>query len=227
MINIEQQNELFKLIGEILKDKLECYVIGGSAMMYYGMKGNTKDIDLVFEHEKDREKIIQVLKNLGYNERGIKVVSIIYPKKKNTPILLERDDSRVDLFVNKIISTVLSNSMKNRINSIYEYGNFTIKVLAPEDLIITKCATERAGDRLDAVEIMKRAKIDWEVIIKESIFQAEVTPYLFPVFLFDFLYELKEDLKAEVPKKVLDEIRKISEDMLEKKLKGKKKIKTF
>ena len=219
MINLEQQNELFKLIGEILKDKLECYVIGGSAMMYYGMKGNTKDIDLVFEHEKDREKVIQVLKNLGYNERGIKVVSVIYPKKKNTPILLERDDSRVDLFVNKIISTVLSDSMKNRINSIYEYGNFIIKVLAPEDLIITKCATERAGDRLDAVEIMKRAKIDWEVIIKESVFQAEVTPYLFPVFLFDFLYELKEDLKADVPKKVLDEIRKISEDLLEKKLK--------
>ena len=219
MINLEQQNELFKLIGEILKDKLECYVIGGSAMMYYGMKGNTKDIDLVFEHEKDREKIIQVLKNLGYNERGIKVVSVIYPKKKNTPILLERDDSRVDLFVNKIINTVLSDSMKDRINSIYEYGNFIIKVLAPEDLIITKCATERAGDRLDAVEIMKRAKIDWEVIIKESVFQAEVTPYLFPVFLFDFLYELKEDLKADVPKKVLDEIRKISEDLLEKKLK--------
>ena len=219
MINLEQQNELFKLIGEILKDKLECYVIGGSAMMYYGMKGNTKDIDLVFEHEKDREKVIRVLKNLGYNERGIKVVSVIYPKKKNTPILLERDDSRVDLFVNKIISTVLSDSMKNRINSIYEYGNFIIKVLAPEDLIITKCATERAGDRLDAVEIMKRAKIDWEVIIKESVFQAEVTPYLFPVFLFDFLYELKEDLKADVPKKVLDEIRKISEDLLEKKLK--------
>ena len=219
MINLEQQNELFKLIGEILKNKLECYVIGGSAMMYYGMKGNTKDIDLVFEHEKDREKIIQVLKNLGYNERGIKVVSVIYPKKKNTPILLERDDSRVDLFVNKIINTVLSDSMKDRINSIYEYGNFIIKVLAPEDLIITKCATERAGDRLDAVEIMKRAKIDWEVIIKESVFQAEVTPYLFPVFLFDFLYELKEDLKADVPKKVLDEIRKISEDLLEKKLK--------
>jgi len=219
MINLEQQNELFKLIGEILKDKLECYVIGGSAMMYYGMKGNTKDIDLVFEHEKDREKVIQVLKNLGYNERGIKVVSVIYPKKKNTPILLERDDSRVDLFVNKIINTVLSDSMKDRINSIYEYGNFIIKVLAPEDLIITKCATERAGDRLDAVEIMKRAKIDWEVIIKESVFQAEVTPYLFPVFLFDFLYELKEDLKADVPKKVLDEIRKISEDLLEKKLK--------
>jgi len=219
MINLEQQNELFKLIGEILKNKLECYVIGGSAMMYYGMKGNTKDIDLVFEHEKDREKVIQVLKNLGYNERGIKVVSVIYPKKKNTPILLERDDSRVDLFVNKIINTVLSDSMKDRINSIYEYGNFIIKVLAPEDLIITKCATERAGDRLDAVEIMKRAKIDWEVIIKESVFQAEVTPYLFPVFLFDFLYELKEDLKADVPKKVLDEIRKISEDLLEKKLK--------
>src|SRR3989344_6024205 len=158
MINLEQQNELFKLIGESLKNKLECYVIGGSAMMYYGMKGSTKDIDLVFEHEKDRDGIVQVLKNLGYKDRGFKVVSVVYPKKKNTPILLERGDVRIDLFVNKIISTILSDTMKERIKSVYEYENFIIKVLSPEDLIITKCATERPGDRIDAVEIMKRAK---------------------------------------------------------------------
>lgn len=219
MISLEQQNELFKLIGESLKNKIECYVIGGSAMLYYGTKGSTKDVDLVFEHYEDRKKIIDTLKSLGFKERSSRVVSLVYVKKKNTPIMLERDETRFDLFVNKIINTTLSDAMKERVKSLYEYEKFIVKVLAPEDLIITKCATERAGDRKDAYEIIHSTKIDWSIIIKESIYQAEVTPYLFPVFLFDFLYELKEDLKADIPKKVLDEIKKISEDMLERKLK--------
>ena len=215
MIDIKQQNELFGLIGEKIKRKIECYVIGGSAMMYYGMKDATKDIDLVFENEKDMGELVHLLKDLGYKEKDTK---ILYLKKKNTPILLERE-TRFDIFLDKIISTVLSDTMKERTRAVYEYNNLIIKVISPEDLIITKCATERAGDRKDALEIMKKTNINWDIIIKESIHQAELTPYLFPVFLFDFLYELKEDLKADIPKEVLNKIRKISEDMLEKTLK--------
>jgi len=74
-------------------------------------------------------------------------------------------------------------------------------------------------DKADALSLMEKFNVNWDIVIKESIHQADIGAYLFPVFLFDFLYELKEDLKADVPKKVLDEIRKISEDLLEKKLK--------
>src|SRR3989344_343177 len=216
MINLEQQNELFKVLGEKLKKRIECYVIGGSAMMYHGMKPSTKDIDLVFDHEKDREEVEKILKNIGYKERETRV---IYFGKKNTPLLLQRDEARFDLFLNKIISTVLSEGMKERVELIYEYDDLIIKVISPEDIIITKCATERAGDRKDAAEIIKKVTIKWDQVIEESIYQASVTPYIFPVFLFDFLEELKEDLKAEIPKKILDEIRKIGEDMMEEKLK--------
>ena len=218
MINLEQQNELFKVLGEKLKKRIECYVIGGSAMMYHGMKPSTIDIDLVFDHEKDREEVEKILKNIGYKERETRV---IYFGKKNTPLLLQRDEARFDLFLNKIISTVLSEGMKERVELIYEYDDLIVKVISPEDIIITKCATERAGDRKDAAEIIKKVTIKWDQVIEESIYQASVTPYIFPVFLFDFLEELKEDLKAEIPKKILDEIRKIGEDMMEEKLKKK------
>ena len=223
MIDIKQQNELFGLIGEKIKRKIECYVIGGSAMMYYGMKDATKDIDLVFENEKDMGELVHLLKDLGYKEKDTK---ILYLKKKNTPILLERE-TRFDIFLDKIISTVLSDTMKERTRAVYEYNNLIIKVISPEDLIITKCATERAGDRKDALEIMKKTNINWDIIIKESIHQAELTPYLFPVFLLDFLSELKIDLKADIPKEILNKIRKISEDMLEKKLKNPRKKQTL
>lgn len=216
MINLEQQNELFKLIGEKLKDKIECYIIGGSAMMYSGFKGTTKDIDLVFEHENDRNKIEKLLKALGYKEREAK---ILYFRKKNTPILLQMDEIRFDLFLRMIISTELSDNMKSRMREIYEYGNFIVKVLAPEDLIITKCATERSGDRKDVAEIIKNYNVNWDIIINESIHQAEATPYVFPIFLYDFLCELRDDLKIDIPKEVIDRIMHISEEMMIKRIK--------
>ena len=52
MINITDQNELFNLIGAKLDEKVECLAIGGSAMMFYGAKTETKDVDLVFLDKK-------------------------------------------------------------------------------------------------------------------------------------------------------------------------------
>ena len=68
MIDLKQQEELFKVIGERLKKKIECYVIGGSAMMYYGIKANTKDVDLVFLNLGDRTLVKEILNDIGYLE---------------------------------------------------------------------------------------------------------------------------------------------------------------
>jgi len=53
MINFDEQSDLFKLIGSSLGKKVECFVIGGSAMMFYGAKAETKDVDLVFMNKDD------------------------------------------------------------------------------------------------------------------------------------------------------------------------------
>lgn len=222
MIGLEEQNQLFLLMGQKLKRKIECYVIGGSAMLYYNMKSATKDVDIVFDKEEDRNEVIKLLREIGYSERGIKV-EVIYVKKKNVPVLLQKDDTRIDLFFEKIITTRLTDSMKDRIRQVYDFVNLTIKVLAPEDIIFLKCATERAGDRVDAVNILKKVSVNWNVISEEAQLQTKLGEHLFPVYLFDFLYELKEDLKAEIPAGVLREIRKMAEDLLEEKLGRKEK----
>ena len=220
MIGLEDQNKLFAFLGEKLKKKIEFYVIGGSAMLYYGMKDVTKDIDIVFDNEKDKEEVEKLLRNLGYKEKATK---ILYFKKKNIPTMLEREEARFDIFLNEIIDVKLTSNIKERVKSIYEFSNLIVKVIAPEDIILMKCATERPGDRIDAAEILKKSNINWNTIIEESIHQTKIGELLFPVFLYDFLYELKEDLKANIPEKVIDELRKISEDVLEEDLKKKKK----
>lgn len=82
-----------------------------------------------------------------------------------------------------------------------------------------KCATERAGDKVDALELIRKFSINWDIVIKESIGQAKLGESIFPVFLYDFLQELKEDLKADIPNNVLKTLRKISEKELIKRLK--------
>jgi len=219
MIDLKKQEELFMLIGNRLKNKVECFVIGGSAMMYHGVKANTKDVDLVFNKESDKELVLNILLNSGYKER---YTFLVYPKKKNVPILLELDESRIDLFSKKIICFELTESMMGRVTGVYEYGNFIVKLISPEDIILLKCATERAGDRVDAKAIIEDFKINWDILIQEALNQTKEEKEIFAVFLYEFLLELKEDLKVDIPKEALNKIGKIAEDELVKRLKKSK-----
>ena len=64
MINLEEQIGLFKIIGSQLKSKAECIAIGGSAMMFYGTKLTTKDVDLVFLKKDCLLSILAYLKSI-------------------------------------------------------------------------------------------------------------------------------------------------------------------
>ena len=222
MTTLEEQNNLFKLIGEKLKKPMECFVVGGSAMLYYGAKNLTKDIDIVFNYKEDREKFIKILEDLGFKERQAK---FLYFEKKNVPILMERKNDRLDLFYDKIIDMKFTKSIKERATKVYEYNNLIVKVIVPEDIILLKCATERAGDRLDALELIKKFNINWEIVINESLNQTKIGGDAYPVLLFDFLSELKEDMKTDIPDEVIKKIRKIAEDVMLTKIKEKKHIK--
>ena len=219
MIDLKKQGELLSLIGEKIKKKVECYIVGGSAMLYHGVKEETKDVDIVFDDEDSKEAFEKILRDLEFKERDIR---ILYFKKRNTPLLLQRGEERIDLFVKKVITFEITETMKERVEKVYEYSNLTVKVVSPEDIILFKCATERAGDRIDASNIIKNFNVNWNVIIDEAVNQTKLESYLFPVYLYDFLEELKEDFKANIPNEVLRKIRKISEGLLVKKL-GKKR----
>jgi len=223
MINFNEQLEFFKLIGDSLKKKIECFAIGGSAMMFYNAKVETKDVDLVFMKGDDLKEIKERLYDIGFKEKET-IVKVFKKHKiaKNKPVMMVRGEERFDLFLKEVISFKMSNSVIERVKETHEFGNLFIKIVSPEDIILLKCATEREKDRYDAVNLLEKFNINWDIVIEESIYQAKVTPYLFPVFLFDFLYELKEDLKADVPKEVIDKVRGIGEEMMINRLKKRK-----
>ena len=223
MVKINEQTQLFEIIGAELEEKIECYVIGGSAMMFYGAKEDTKDVDLVFLKNKDLEKVKEILKKISFKDKK-ELVKIFrrYEDKKNRPIMMVgKEGERIELFFKEIITFEMSNSIVKRVTETHEFNNLLVKVVSPEDIILLKCENEREKDRFDALSLIEKFNINWNVIIEEAVNQTRLESYLFPVYLYDFLEELKEDFKAEIPKEVLKEIRKISEDLLLKKLKKK------
>jgi hypothetical protein len=210
MIGIEEQIKLFELFGTELKERTECVVIGGSAMLFYGLKTATKDIDLVFMSRKDRDRFRKLARKIGFKERETKVIEKYKEIRISMPILMERKETRLDLFAEEIFSLRLSEGIKERIKEVHEFGNFIVKVVSPEDIILLKSVTDREGDRLDAKDIANKFDINWDIVVKESVWQMENGKKIFPVFLYDFLIELK-DLGVSIPKPILDSVRKIGE----------------
>ncbi|MFB6088788.1 MAG: nucleotidyltransferase domain-containing protein [Candidatus Aenigmatarchaeota archaeon] len=217
MIGFEEQIELLKLVGNQLEGEVECYAIGGTALLFLGLNESTKDIDLVFESEEDRKLMQTALEKMGFKGSMDESEFEIYRKEEAIridPILLERDDSRFDLFLKDIISFKLSPTIKKDIKQKHEFDNLTIYVLRPEYILLLKCATDRKGDRVDAKNIVERMNIDWDKIIEEVEWQTENGRKIFTVFLYDFLIELKHDFNADIPDSILKEVRKIGEDKM-------------
>lgn len=177
MIDTQTQNDLFILIEKQLKTTTVAYAFGGTAMMYYGYKNTTKDIDLVFEDEKQRDLFVDAITSLGYRQNSpFGIYHQIKLKSNNKPIMYTRGDERFDLFSKKIFKTTLTESMKKRFYARHDFGeNLIIYVLSKEDLILLKSVTDREKDFDDIITIIqKEQNIDWNYIIDEAITQKKL-----------------------------------------------------
>jgi hypothetical protein len=206
MTGLEEQIKLLKFVGAELKSKTECLIIGGSAMMFYGLKNSTKDIDMVFFDDTERKKAVMILEKSGFYKR--------YFKDKDV-FLLERNGMRLDIFLRKVMKFDISPAMTERKKEVHEFGNLVAMIICPEDIILLKCATDREGDRLDAKNIIEKFDIDWDTVIEEIKWQNNNARKPLSLFLYDFLLELIE-LKTNVPKGVIRELRLLNEDEMSK-----------
>ncbi len=178
MINQKDQQDLFKLISANIKQDIECFALGGTAMMFYGYKDETKDVDLIFQNEEQREIFIEALKKLGYQETSPITIYIAEKlKDPNKPLMFKRGESRFDLFVKKVFQTILNPRMKEDIFAIHQFKTkhtFTIKVLKTEFIVLLKAVTERDKDFEDILTIVKKDKMfDWNYFLDEVLWQTQ------------------------------------------------------
>ena len=176
MVTYDDQMELFKLISENTTRDIECWAFGGNAMMFYGYKDETKDVDILFDLEKDRAEFIKALEKLGFWETGLR--NIYVPEKlrdKHKPVMYSRYDIRFDLFVKKVFKTAISPKMREDLYAVHEFkGKHTLKVnvIRKEFIALLKAVTERQNDFDDIRTIIEKDKrFDWQHMIDEAIWQ--------------------------------------------------------
>ncbi|MBI2111911.1 hypothetical protein HYT52_00040 [Candidatus Woesearchaeota archaeon] len=199
MINLKEQEELFQLISDYLEKDLTCIAIGGTAMMFSGYKTTTKDIDLVFKNNKERDIFVKAIYSLGYRQKTLKG---IYDEKRiehqGKPIMFTRVDERFDLFVENIFGFKLDFSDKNIVQKQVFSGKkkLTLVVLPKEYIILLKSVTSRPKDFEDIVTIINLEKeVDWDLIINEAFRQEKNNSWI----VLD-LEETMLKLKKFIPK---------------------------
>ena len=131
--------------------------------------------------------------------------SNVYGAKDNRPEMFTLGDERFDLFIDDVIDFTFSEDMQKRAEQIHQFGTaLIIKIANPHDIILMKCATDRLKDTDDARNIINEIKIDWNILIAEAKNQVNLGKERAVFDLGTFLENLKNKLKVEVPKEVLD-----------------------
>lgn len=179
MIQQEDQENLFRLISSYIKKDIVCYAFGGTAMMYYGYKTATKDIDILFDAAEACNAFIDAICLLGYKRASmISVYPTNLNKEKRKPEMFTRGDERFDLFLNYVFQTVFRKEMRQRFFARHDYtmgiNTLTVFVLSKEDIIFLKSITRREKDFDDIVTIVQRENnINWDLIIEEARWQSK------------------------------------------------------
>lgn len=189
MINTQDQKELFRLIADYIQKDIICVGIGGTAMMFQGYKTTTKDIDLVFKNQQDREVFIKAIEKLGYTKKSLKLT---YDEKrlnnKNTPLIYSRGDERFDLFIKDVFGFEIEFENIQQRNDFIGKKELIILTLPKEYLILLKSITNREKDYEDIETIIKiEQNIDWDIIIGEAIKKRKNIPWI--------LYDLEEKMQ--------------------------------
>ena len=209
MLNIEGQERLFGLIGKECRRRVDALVIGGSAMLFYNFtKTATKDVDIVMLSEGDRKYLVGVLEKIGFKAE-------IRPKKEGEPYRLVLKDYVLDVFAGSVFRLKISKGMLGRVKEKVEFGNVTVSVISPEDIILSKSMTDRAGDREDAVRIIKEINVKWDIVLSECVWQSQNGDFRFCIYLYDFLDELVHNFGIKLPKDITEKIKKLYRDSLE------------
>ena len=220
VINIEQQNKIFRDISNKISMPIIVYAIGGTAMMFKGLKPSTLDIDIVFTKEEDRQEFKKAVKSLGYEDFD---ATIVYGKRENAPDMVKIPDSRIDLFLNQVVNFSFTESIKERAKDVHQFGdNLIIKIADMHDIIVMKCATTRPKDEADIVKIVKNETINWNLLVKEADEQIQLGNELAVLSLGTLLEKLLNKYKIAVPPSVLDDLWKLLNKQVEKK--GKKDL---
>lgn len=188
--------ELFRKVGECVEKPMAAYLLGGGAMCFRNQKAGTKDLDLVFGSNGDCAFFAATLEKLGFVQQ--RLLEWEYEEMKAAGIWRNKSDERLDLFVKSVCGAIsLSEAMKKRAELLGNFGNLTVMMVSNEDVILFKGITARSRDADDIVGVVRSAKINWQVILRECIAQSRKTAW--HGIFYNKLAEIKDKHGVDSP----------------------------
>jgi len=175
--------DLFEQIDEKLKRKTKLYLFGGANMIIRNLKISTKDVDILVKGE-DYEKVRGALLLLNFSF------------SKN---IFEKNDYRIDLFKDRVLGGYFfSKNMIKNSEPFWIGKKLSVYLLSMEYVLLFKSYSGREID-LEDCRILAEQGLDWNLLLKETIYQQEKIEKIISLTLLDILDELKERYRISTP----------------------------
>ncbi|HOL44786.1 MAG: hypothetical protein QHG98_09415 [Methanothrix sp.] len=177
-------------------------VIGGAALLEYGMKDSTKGIDIVCRTERDRDELLRAARELGFE--------LASPEERHARLGLNRIAMRgghvLDVFAGSISSGFgLSDGMWRRSTLRKVFGKADVRYASPEDIFIMKLIAGREGDIEDCAFLVS-AGLDFDTVYEEiesqysrSSEEKEDDQKIWITYIEESIGRLEEDYGINVP----------------------------
>ena len=214
-------SDIIALLGEVdgfLKGNADVFLIGGGALMKYGLRGETKDIDIVVSSDEEYKDLTEAFHCIGFSEQVPD--KVVYGRMALSDILI-RDEYRVDLFCRHVCGRfALSEKMKERAPFVLALNKVKLFVCSLSDIFLFKSMTERIGDLEDCFNMATEYELDWDAMLEEAKRQSVGDCGVWITWITDRM-ELLSERKVRIP--ILERMISLSDEymnILEKEIKG-------
>jgi hypothetical protein len=210
----EEVEEILRRLGERLEQPVQVLVIGGAAMLEYGLKDVTKDIDLVCRDAGGKARILKAAKRLGFE--------VVGPEKRHARLGLDRvavkGGHTLDIFAGRVSYDFgLSQTMWGRGGTTRTFGKAEMRYAAVEDIFILKMIASRPRDIEDCVALAS-TRMDYEAIYSEIEAQyakaGTVEEKIWVTYLEEGIGKLEEDYRLQVP--IADRVSELADEYRER-----------
>jgi hypothetical protein len=210
----EDVEEILKGLGNYLAEPVQILIIGGAAMLEYGLKDLTKDIDLFCRDAEGKDRLLGAAKRLGFEVFG--------PEKRHARLGLDRvavkGGHTLDIFAGRISCDFgLSEAMWQRGKKTRLLGKAEIRYAAVEDIFSLKLIANRPRDIEDCISLSS-VKMDFEAIYSEILAQyakaGTVEEKIWITYLEEGIGKLEEDYRLQVT--IADRISELANEYRER-----------
>ena len=195
----EDVEEILKGLGERLAEPVQVLIIGGAAMLEYGLKDLTKDIDLVCRDAEGKARLLEAARSLGFELFG--------PEKRHARLGLDRiaikGGHTLDIFAGRVSYDFgLSETMWQRGKRTPALGKAEMRYAAVEDIFALKLIANRPRD-IEDCRSLTTAKMDYEAMYSEIEAQysraGTIEEKIWITYLEEGIGKLEEDYLMQVP----------------------------